>query len=201
MFRALAETLLPGSCPGCGAPAEPVCAACLVTLRPAPPRATLPGLDRLVVAYSYEGVARELVARVKYRNARAGVSWLAGMMLERLAGAGAPVDVVTWAPTTPQHRRARGFDHAELLARAVARHAGLPARSLLRRLPGAAQTGARRAERRTGPQFRSRPDAHGMRVLLIDDVVTTGATLTAAAAALRRGGAPVIVGLAAARTP
>jgi predicted amidophosphoribosyltransferase len=163
---------------------------------------TPPGLDRLAVAFAYEGVARELVARVKYRNARAGVSWLAAAMLERL-GAETPAqsDVVTWAPTTPQHRRARGFDHAELLARAVGKAAGMPVRGLLTRLPGAAQTGARRAERQTGPRFRARPDALGTRVLLIDDVVTTGATMTAAAAALRRGGAPVIVGLAAARTP
>ncbi len=109
--------------------------------------------------------------------------------------------MVTWAPTTPRHRRARGFDHAELLARAVGRQARLPTRALLTRLPGPPQTGARRAERRAGPRFRARPDVAGLGVLLVDDVVTTGATLTAAAGALRRGGARGIVGVAAARTP
>jgi len=200
MFRSLTEVLLPGSCPGCGAPGEPVCAACAETLAPAPSLATPPGLDRLAVAFAYEGVAREVVARVKYRNARAAVSWLATAMLERLPH-DTQVDVVTWAPTTPQHRRARGFDHAELLARAVGRRAKLPVRGLLTRLPGPPQTGADRDQRKDGPRFRARPDVAGVEVLLVDDVVTTGATLTAGAAALRRGGAAGVVALAAARTP
>ena len=80
---------------------------------------------------------------------RAGMAWLAGVMVERLDG-GAAVDVVTWAPTTPQRRRARGFDHAELLARAVGRRAGLPARGLLTRLPGPPQTGPARPPRGAG---------------------------------------------------
>jgi predicted amidophosphoribosyltransferase len=200
MLRALAEVLLPGSCPGCGAAAEPICAACLTSLQPAPPLATPAGLESLHVAFAYDGVARELVARVKYRNARAGMTWLAAAMVERL-GATAHLDVVTWAPTTPAHRRARGFDHAELLARAVGRRAGLPVRALLTRLPGPPQTGARREARKVGPQFRARPVAARRQILLVDDVVTTGATLTAAAAALQRGGAARVTGLAAARTP
>jgi len=200
MLRALAETVLPGSCPGCGTPAEPVCAACGATLRAAPTLATPPGIDRLVVAFAYEGVARELVARVKYRNARAAVAWLADAMVERL-GREPPVDVVTWAPTTPARRRARGFDHAELLARAVGRRRGIPVRGLLLRAPGPVQTGARRAARRCGPQLRARSAVNGRSVLLVDDVVTTGATLTAAAGALRGSGALRVLGLAAARTP
>ncbi|MGZ6946399.1 MAG: ComF family protein [Acidimicrobiia bacterium] len=200
MFRALAEVLLPGTCPGCGAAAEPICHACRESLQPAPPLAAPPGLDGLAVAFAYEGVARELVARLKYRNARAGVSWLAAAMLDRLPHT-TTVDVVTWAPTTPAHRRSRGFDHAELLARSVGRRAGLPVRALLTRLPGPPQTGARRDERQAGPRFRARPDAANRRILLIDDVVTTGATLAAAAGALRRGGASAVLGLTAARTP
>ncbi len=200
MFRLLTEVLLPGSCPGCGVAAEPVCASCLDTIEAAPPHATPPGLDALVVAFAYAGVARELVARVKYRNSRAAVTWLAEAMLASFQAVDA-VDVVTWAPTTPARRRERGFDHAELLARAVGRQTRLPVRGLLTRLPGAPQTGARREERIAGPRFRARAAAHGRRVLLVDDVVTTAATLSAGAVALRRAGSPAVLGLAAARTP
>jgi predicted amidophosphoribosyltransferase len=158
------------------------------------------GLDGLVVAFAYEGVAREVVARVKYRNARGSLDWLAAAMLDGFAPTG-PLDVVTWAPTTPARRRARGFDHAELLARAVGRRARLPARSLLARSPGPPQTGAPRAHRGRAPRFRARATALGRAVLLVDDVVTTSATITTAAVALRRAGARSVLGLAAARTP
>jgi predicted amidophosphoribosyltransferase len=166
----------------------------------APALAVPAGVDGLWVGFGYDGVVREVVARVKYRNARAAVDWLAVAMAHALPP-GRHHDVVTWAPTTRDHRRARGFDHAELLARAVAARQRVPARPLLTRGPGIAQTGQDRAARRHGPRFDARRDLTGQQVLLVDDVVTTGATLTAAAAALRRAGARSVDGLAAARTP
>jgi putative sigma-54 modulation protein len=143
-------------------------------------------------------VARELIARVKYRNVRAVVPWLAAAMAGELAASAARVGVVTWAPTTPEHRRSRGFDPAELLARAVARRLHARCVRLLRRRPGPPQTGLDAAARRRGPRFTARRVAPP-RVLLVDDVATTGATLAAAAAALRAAGAREIVALTAAR--
>lgn len=135
------------------------------------------------------------------------MAWLATAMasLSRPAVAAAGLTVVTWAPTTGDRRRARGYDQAELLARGVARTLGLPCRRLLVRAPGPPQTGRRRGERLAGPSFlgvaaAGRRDGAGGGVLLVDDVMTTGATITAAAAALRGAGlAPVAVTVAAAR--
>jgi predicted amidophosphoribosyltransferase len=203
LWRAFVEALFPALCPGCGRAAEPVCHACARTLR-APPVSPPPaGVDRWLAPFAYEGVARELVARVKYWRTRATVPWLATHMARLVVAAGAAIDVgvATWAPTTTARRHARGFDHAELLARAVARELGLRARPMLRRRPGPPQTGRAAVARRAGPQFDARHGVVPARVLLIDDVGTTGATIAAAADALRRAGASSVVAVTAARTP
>jgi predicted amidophosphoribosyltransferase len=138
------------------------------------------------------------VARLKYRNARSSLRFLAdGMAALVIAW---ETDAVTWIPTSPARRRRRGFDQGELLARAVARRIAVPCFPLLRRLPGPPQTGQPLAQRRRGPSFVARrpPPA---RVLLVDDVVTTGATAAAAVRALRQARAVEIRLVAAARTP
>lgn len=196
MLQTIAEVLFPGTCPGCGARAEPICPTCANGLAPAPPVPSPPGLAVCIAAFAYEGTARELIARVKYRNRRTAVPWLADAMVAVLVE---EVDVVTWVPTTPDRRRARGFDHAELLARAVGDRIAIPTRGLLTRGAGPAQTGRSRRLRVEGPPLRARPALAGQSVLLVDDVVTTGATLRAGAQALRAAGSGAVLGLVAAR--
>ena len=191
--------LLPAACPVCGRHGESPCPSCRASLRPAPALPCPPGLDSCVALLDYDGAGRELVARLKYRNARSSLPFLAGSLAALAAGR--QVAVVTWVPTTAARRRRRGFDQAELLARALARRLRLPCRRLLHRQEGPAQTGLHLALRRAGPTFlpvgRLRA---GLGVLLVDDVVTTGATVSAAARALRAAGAGRVEVVAAART-
>ena len=189
---------LPPSCPVCGAPGSAPCAGCAAELRPAPALPAPAGVDSCAALLTYAGAGRELVARLKYRNARASVPFLARGMAAIVPY---EVDVVTWAPTTPARLRERGFDQARLLARAVARELGVPCRPLLRRRPGPAQTGRDAVARHSGPGFAGGRSIHGRRVLLVDDVVTTGATVAAASRALREAGATEVHSVAAARTP
>lgn len=192
--------LMPRRCSACGAMGPSPCAGCIADMRRVPAMLVPAGLDRCASLVLYVGAAREVVARVKYRNARASVAWLATGMAAMVDPA--TVDVVTWVPTTRARRRRRGFDQGRLLARAVAWRLGRPCRSLLRRRPGPAQTGLALAERRRGPQLEALASAPvGKRVLLVDDVVTSGASLAAAAAALRNAGVGGVQAVTAARTP
>jgi predicted amidophosphoribosyltransferase len=194
--------LFPVRCAICEGLGPSPCARCIGDLERAPPQPVPLGLDDCWALLTYEGPARDLVARVKYRNLRASVPWLA----EGIAAMVPPgaVEVVTWAPTSAPRRRRRGFDHAAVLAGAVARRLGVPSLALLDRGPGPPQTGRGRADRRRGPDLRPAPATRhwaGATVAVVDDVLTTGASLGAAARALRSGGAGAVVGLVAARTP
>lgn len=153
-------------------------------------------LDGCRALLDYDGAAREVVAQLKYRNVRSPVAWLA----EGMAGLIGPdeVEVLTWAPTSAERRRRRGFDHAELLARRVAGRLRLPCRALLSRAPGPPQTGRSLEERHLGPAFSPTRPMVGWRIAVIDDVVTTGATFDAAGRALRAAGAVHLLAVAAA---
>jgi len=186
-------------CAGCDTPGRPICTTCRFALLGQAPT----GVPHDVIApLAFTGRVRSVVLGMKYRNRRAVGRHLAGLVVNRLVELHAyqDIDVITWAPTTAKRRRERGFDHGELLAQTVARQLGLPCRRLLERRGSGSQTGRTRAERLVGPSFVARPGIEGVRVLVLDDVVTTGATLASAQDALERAGAEARL-VAVAATP
>jgi len=203
----IVSVIAPTACPVCREPGPAPCDRCWGRLDAAPALAPPRHVDRIRALLRYEGAGRELIARTKYANARASIPWLADGLAALVSGGGDSwrnLTVVTWAPTTRRRRRRRGYDQAEVLARATARRLGLAPARLLERRDGSAQTGRSRSDREDDPPvFTARRPTRiaGSRVLLVDDVVTTGATLTAAAAALKLAGATAVNVVTAAATP
>ena len=127
-----------------------------------------------------------------------------GEFLSRALPLDEPFDAVAAVPLHWRRRFTRGFNQAELLAAQVARRRGIPALRALRRLRFTrAQTGLTNAGRRknVAGAFRARGRAplEGLRILLVDDVMTTGATGSACATALKRAGAKSVTLLTVAR--
>ena len=118
----------------------------------------------------------------------------------RLAAFGR-AEAVTFVPATPRAFARRGYDHMELIARALAGHLGLPLLDALARADGSDQRELGRDERLAvaGEGWRVVADVTGAHLLLADDVLTTGATLGGAARALLAAGALEVSGVVAAR--
>lgn len=194
MLADLLDLVLPRLCAGCGAPGRTLCADCVDLLacpRPHRPDPCPPGLPPLVAAAAYAGAVRAALLAHK-EDGRLG---LARPLGRALAGAVAERDVVLVpVPSSRAAVRARGQDHARRLAAAAARAGGLRSSALLvpaRRV--ADQSGLDAAHRRANLDhaLRARRRLDGLRVVVVDDVVTTGATLAEAARALRAAGADV----------
>jgi predicted amidophosphoribosyltransferase len=156
---------------------------------------------------AYDGVARELVAALKFRGALPVAAVMAAHMAANLprdiralvAPGGTAVIAV---PPQPARARRRGFDPAGVLAAELAQRLGLPERTnLQRRDREGRQVGATRSQRRRAGRLRI--ELRGpppQRALLIDDVHTTGATLDTCARALTAGGCEEVIALTYART-
>ncbi len=111
-------------------------------------------------------------------------------------------DAVVPVPLHWRRRWARGFNQSEILARCLARRRGIKVlRALQRRRQTESQASLSNAKRRlnVAGAFRAKTSLAGMRILLVDDVMTTGATAGACAIALKRAGAKQVTLLTVAR--
>ncbi len=102
-------------------------------------------------------------------------------------------------PLHPTRLREREFNQAERLAAALSKATGIPLRTgwIERARFTGTQTTLTRSQRgenmRGAFKPRDRPNLKGLRLVVIDDVLTTGATTSACAAVLRRAGAEEVI--------
>jgi ComF family protein len=139
----------------------------------------------------YEGYAKDAIWELKFGGSQAA----AKDMAQAMAALGpniTPQTIITHVPTSTGHIRARGYDQARLLARAIAKQTPGMYVSCLARSGQHRQVGASRKQRFEQLTDALRPaagiDFTGTNILLVDDVLTSGATLEAAARVLKQAG-------------
>ena len=176
--------------------------------------------SRAVAYGSYEGGLRELVHLLKFNRVRPAANVLGRMLAEALTSLDQSFEpaglfdrgriAVIPVPLYKSRRRQRGFNQAELIARAALK--AYPARARLQLLPDVllrtrdthSQIGLTSHQRRENLRgafaVPRAAEVTGREVILVDDVYTTGATASECARVLRRAGASRVYVATVART-
>ncbi len=183
-------------CSLCADPGEaPLCRAC---------EAHPPAYDGITAPYLMQGPVREVVFALKYRQVRASAPILGGLIAAHLGAHPVEADVMVPVRLHRRRQRERGYDQAALLARAAGAHSGMAVSDgVLWRTrdtpPQVSMAGPEQRRNNMEGAFECTGNVQGLRVLLIDDVVTTGSTMSACASALKGAGAASVLGVALAR--
>jgi len=223
------DLLFPRWCVGCGREGDFICPSCLQSLpRITPPFCPHCGLpqsglpqssakictscagweaeiDGIRSPFRFDGVIRQAIHELKYRNLRAIAGLFARLLNDYLIANPLPGEVLVPVPLHPKRLRERGYNQSHLLARELGKLNKLPLVDdcLIREYhspPQARTANVDERRRNVANAFSCRHRRlKGKQVLLIDDVSTSGATLDGCARALKESGATSVWGLVLAR--
>lgn len=195
-------------CASCGRPfshagegdAKGLCPGC---------HAARPAWGQARAAMVYDAHSKGMVLALKHGDRPELANALGAMMARAGAAMLRRVDLLVPVPLHPARLRARRYNQAALLARAVGRSSGTAVQvDALVRLHATQPLGELSAEDRAATVagvFAARRGAGarlaGLRVALVDDVLTSGATAEACTLALLHAGVAAVDVLVAARVP
>lgn len=168
------------------------------------------GLDGLTCFWAYEGVARKIITKAKYKSLFELLSELiVKSNSERVEFTGLEKfleskPMIVPVPLSPSRERWRGFNQAKIITDLVGREWRLEGRDLLMRIKDSGQQVGRTRQERLDTVINSFqiskfkfqiPQA----ILLVDDVWTTGATMSECCKVLKKSGVKQVWGLVLAR--
>lgn len=183
-------------CPICASPspASAICGACL---------ADPPFFQRTVAAVAYGFPVDALIQACKYAGNLAAAQALGELLAEAISKEPAP-DAIVPMPLHPARLRERGFNQALEIARPLAATTGVPlvtgACARIKDTPPQVSLPRRERERNMRGAFFTLRRLDGMRIALVDDVMTTGNSLSETARVLRKAGAAQVHAWTVART-
>jgi len=189
---------MPPLCPRCGKPQPSgiLCPGCV---------GWQAEIDGIRSPFRFDGVMRQAIYQLKYRNLRALAVPLAKLLHDYLSTNPVPGEAVVPVPLHQKRLRERGYNQSSLLARELGKLINLPVVDSclirLRHAPPQARTSTvdKRRSNVAGAFTCRDQRLQDKQVLLVDDVSTSGATLDACAGALKAAGATSVWGLVLAR--
>lgn len=147
----------------------------------------------------YQGEARRMLYRFKYKTRREYASWFASLAVQ-LHGSwlmAISPEVIVPVPMFPPKQRRRGYNQAAVFARELSRLTGLPWNGdLVTRVrdtrPMKELDDLARRENLRGAFLVAGEAVRGRSILLVDDIYTTGITAEEVSAALLGAGAGIV---------
>ncbi len=157
--------------------------------------------DELYVCFAFDQTFQFLIHLLKYQQYTYIAQLFGRSLAKRLP---LNFDCVTAVPLNPVRQKERGYNQSLLIAHELSEITRIPLYEhlLVRTRNTPSQTKLSREERKQNVReaFGLNQKVEGLRILLIDDVITTGSTLNECARILRDGGAAHIT-IAAMATP
>jgi ComF family protein len=159
-----------------------------------------PPFSKVIFYGLYEGILAEAISQMKFH----GLKRLSKPLGTLLLDLDLPViDGILPVPLSIKGLRERGFNQALLMARVLSKSLQIPLFMdiLWKKKETLPQIGLSKKERSTNLKkaFEVKGDIKGLRLLLIDDVMTTGATVTECSKVLMNAGAQEVIVLTLAR--
>ncbi|MBP9782331.1 MAG: ComF family protein [Candidatus Pacebacteria bacterium] len=195
MFSTIVDILFPSRCFVCHKKdGTALCSACLQSKR----RAISTPAPWIHSHFAYHDI-RHIIHAIKYYRRKDLVDPLVRATLTQdlhshLEGLVQPTLVPI--PTPTLRRLSRGYNQAEVIAKAYANYLSLPCSSILHRRNSARKVKLGSRHKRLHASITMHVDkkelVHGKDIILVDDVTTTGATLFEAHRILKQAGARTV---------
>ncbi|MBC7871848.1 MAG: ComF family protein [Chitinophagaceae bacterium] len=194
--QAALDLLFPPQCAGCDRVDSIWCSRChtqLVSTGVIAPKKAVTETFMVASTGLHDGILQQAVQGLKYQHVRL----LSGELGHRLSAAlellGWTIDVIVPVPLGEKRLKERGYNQAQLIAERLAAEMAVPCLpyALRRRRETQSQVGLNAQQRSENMVDAFEADAaqlKGLRVLIVDDVLTTGSTLNACAQAALAAG-------------
>jgi ComF family protein len=153
-----------------------------------------PAYSSVIAAFAYQDPISNLVLDLKYHGKLHLARVLGSQLADKLATAvTATPDIILPIPLHRSRLRSRGYNQAYELAKPVARKLDVPVDpwrlQRVRKTPSQTDLPRRQRAKNVRGAFSVSGDVNGIRIALVDDVMTTGHTSNGAAEALVGAGA------------
>ncbi len=207
-FDVFLNFLFPSKCVICGKIGDILCNECFSKIKHYPQQKINPPLnvDLMIVCGYYDGILKKLIRKFKFSKKKSLYLPLSHFVEDCLKDTNYfhSVDLITSVPLHKNRLKERGFNQSELIAKHLSNFLNLPyEENILERTKETSfmyNLSKNDRKRNVKGVFSVNRNIKGLKILIVDDILTTGATLSEVALEMKRKGANSVYALTVARS-